>query len=1072
MKRQSLAVVLLTFAIHAFCSSVFAQPENTTPEPDSPKTNTTVPLEERPNILFAIADDWGYPHASAYGEPVVQTPAFDRIAREGVLFEHAFVSSPSCTASRGAILTGQHFWNLKGAANLWSVFPDEFTTYPEKLKERGYHTGHQGKAWGPGKTETAGRELAGTRYSNFAEFLENCPDSTPFCYWLGSSDPHRPFKRGSGKESGMDLSQINVPPYFPDSEVVRGDMADYFVEVQRFDALVGGALKSLEDAGKLDETIIVMTSDHGMPFPRCKSNLYDSGVRVPLAIRFGNGFPGGRKVKDLISLIELSDLFLEAAGVIEPLPKKDRGEKNRELTTLLRSDKAGWIRKRRTQQVIFGKERHVPAQETPNMGGYPSRGLRTPDYLLIENYEPERWPNGTPNHEQAAIQGAWYADTDNGPTKSYIIANRDRDHRHRKAFDVAFAKRPKHELFDLEEDPHQLSNDYREDYYGAVRQGCESWLHSQLRSHNDPREQSETTFDNYPYLGGFPKFDQEIAKWKRTDPVPEVDPSEFAPDIKVFLWENRIVKGKTETEGDAFGEGRNAPRYYRYLHPGLELQAADVARLVKRQNTGSDRAHFSVDLTDDARKRLAASIKWPGMHTRMATVFANGREMGFMKLYVINPQSRVSKECRADSFTFSFWVGSAEEADAVEATFQVIHKAQTLPLHAQSTAAVCFSRNGLLATTSLDRTVKLWDVKQHSLLATLDGFPPSPEGTWDREAVFSPDGSLLAVATTGKAIQVYQTETKRQLWRSDNGARSIAFAPNGKTFVTADWEDAAIKVWDGSSGKLLKTLKGTSEEIKPDCWSQGTVAYAPDGKTFATAVGGADMTAKFPTQLTIWDAESLTPLTQFVPQSVRIHAMAYSPDGKTLAVGGVGGTLRLVSVPDPTDRDAKAKVVSTFKRCHRGTIMGIAWSPDGKLLASCSREYTKGRGRIVVWRKADMTRPAFEWNGHGVTSIQFSPDGNYMASSVQDGAVTLWKVNLASAPVPIADAVPKATVEPEKEVGPKATLIATLALPKSDDRWAGAHTVAVSLDGKTVISAHHTSRSRIWDVAKQQAALP
>ena len=562
------------------------------------------------------------------------------------------------------------------------------------------------------------------------------------------------------------------------------------------------------------------------------------------------------------------------------------------------------------------------------------------------------------------------------------------------------------------------------------------------------------------------------------EPDADLDsPKRNTPDIKVFLWEPRAVEGLTETEGHVFGERRTAPRYYRYLRPGLVLKAGDVARLVKSRSPGSDRTHFEVYPTAAARKRLEDSIKLPGMHTRKATVIANGQKMSYMRLYVVNPEARVSTIIRADSFIFSFWVGSAEEADAVEATFKppgVLEKTQTLPLHAQSTAAVCFSRNGLLATTSLDRTVKLWDMKQRQLIATLDGFPRSPEGTWDRDAVFSPDGSLLALAATGKAIQVYETETKRQLWRSDNGARSLAFAPNGKTFVTADWEDAAIRVWEARSGELLKTLQGTDATLVPDCWSQGTVAYAPDGKTFATAVGGADQTAKFPTQLTIWDAESLTPRTRFVPHKYRIHAMAYSPDGKSLAIGGVGGTLRLVSLPDPTNRDAAAKVVTTLRN-HRGTIMGIAWSPDGKLLASCSREYAKERGRIVVWRMEDSTYPALEWDGPGVTSVQFSPDGKSMASSGQDGAVTLWQVNPVSAS--LVAAVPKATdepeeVEPKEEVGPQATMIATLALPKSNSRWAGAHTVAVSPDGKTVFSAHDTSRSRIWDVEKQQARAP
>ena len=85
---------------------------------------------KRPNILFAIADDWGWPHAGAYGDPVVKTPTFDRLAKEGILFNHAYVSSPSCTPSRGAILTGQWHWRLGGAGNLWSVFPCLLYTSP------------------------------------------------------------------------------------------------------------------------------------------------------------------------------------------------------------------------------------------------------------------------------------------------------------------------------------------------------------------------------------------------------------------------------------------------------------------------------------------------------------------------------------------------------------------------------------------------------------------------------------------------------------------------------------------------------------------------------------------------------------------------------------------------------------------------------------------------------------------------------------------------------------------------------------------------------------------------------
>lgn len=461
----------------------------------------TASAADRPNILFAFADDWGL-HASAYGDPVVKTPHFDRIAREGVLFQNAFISSPSCTPSRGAVLTGKFHWELKGAANLWSVFPDEFTTYPEVLKEHGYVTGVSGKGWGPGRTATQGRQIEGQRFPNFQKFLQARPDDAPFCYWLGTSDPHRPFKAGSGKAAGMDLSEIKVPACFPDSDVVRSDIADYYVEVQRFDSLVGNALASLEKIGELENTIVVMSSDHGMPFPRCKSNLYDSGAQVPLAIRFGSKVSSpGRTVKDFVSLIDLAPTFLDVAGI--DVPDSVTG---RSLLPILASDKSPTVESDR-DSVIFGKERHVPSQEKPDMGGYPSRALRTYDFLLIRNYRPYRWPNGTPNYENAAIAGAWFADTDNGPTKTYMVENRDKNETHRLLYDLSFAKRPAIELYDLKKDPGQLRNVAKDAAYAKTLERLTGQLEAKLKQSGDPRADGRGDFfDEFPYLGGAPKF--------------------------------------------------------------------------------------------------------------------------------------------------------------------------------------------------------------------------------------------------------------------------------------------------------------------------------------------------------------------------------------------------------------------------------------------------------------------------------------------------------------------------------------------------------------------------------------
>jgi hypothetical protein len=189
-----------------------------------------VRADERPNILFCIADDWGWPHAGVYGDPVVKTPAFDRLAREGVLFENAFVTAPSCTASRNSLLTGQWHWRLGQGANLWSTLHPKHPVYPQLLQQAGYHVGHWRKAWGPGDWRALGRteDPAGPTYNGFAAFLKDRPKDQPFCFWLGASDPHRPYQWQSGADSGIDIKRIRLPAHLPDHETVRNDVADYY----------------------------------------------------------------------------------------------------------------------------------------------------------------------------------------------------------------------------------------------------------------------------------------------------------------------------------------------------------------------------------------------------------------------------------------------------------------------------------------------------------------------------------------------------------------------------------------------------------------------------------------------------------------------------------------------------------------------------------------------------------------------------------------------------------------------------------------------------------------------------
>jgi len=458
---------------------------------------------QRPNILFAIADDWGWPHAGVYGDPVVQTPAFDRVAREGVLFNHAYISSPSCTPSRNAILTGQYHWRLGPGANLWSTLDPSTPVYPLLLEDAGYKIGRFRKSWGPGDISNWERHPAGHDFTNsgFAAFMEERPADQPFCFWLGSSDPHRPYDPGSGVAAGIDAEKIRLFSCFPDHEIVRSDVADYYYEVQRFDSLVASAIQVLEEYGELENTIIVVTGDHGMPFPRCKANNYDSGARIPLAIRWGKGitYPG-RVLDDFVSTTDLAPTFLELAGVAVPEVMTGKS-----FNDLLASTQEGKVDPENRSYVLHGKERHVPGQEE-NMGGYPVRAIRTHDYLYIRNFREDRWPSGTPNYKKAAIPYCWLGDCDNGPTKTYMVDHREQDEQHRLLYDLAFGKRPSEELYDCQKDPEQLVNLAEDPAYAQVKEELAARLMEQLLATGDPRATgSGDEFDAVPYLGQGPR---------------------------------------------------------------------------------------------------------------------------------------------------------------------------------------------------------------------------------------------------------------------------------------------------------------------------------------------------------------------------------------------------------------------------------------------------------------------------------------------------------------------------------------------------------------------------------------
>lgn len=473
---------------------------------------------QRPNVLFCIADDQSYPHAGIYGSRFVRTPAFDRVARQGVLFRNAFVSAPSCCPSRGSVLTGQDFYRLREASMNHTVWPGGPAVYPDVLAGSGYHAGYTGKGWGPGNWRVSGRRdsLCGPEYNrmkltppgkhisnidyaaNFEDFLKQRRSGAPFCFWAGFTEPHREYEPGIGSRHGKRLDDVEVPGFLPDAKEVRSDLADYAFEIEWYDRQLVRLLKLLEDRGELDDTIIVVTADNGMPFPRAKANLYDYGTRMPLAIRWGARARPGRAVDDFVSFTDFAPTFLEAAGL--PVPREMTG---RSLMPLLESSQSGRIDRAR-DYAVFGIERHFPGSR-PGGAGYPSRAIRTSDYLYIRNLTPERspagdrpgpvWPSDDPT--------GGFGDTDGGPTKTCLWQNRAK---YPELFQLAFGKRPGEELYAIEDDPYNVRNLAGDARYAAAKKSLSERLQRYLAKTQDPRatgsgELLDAVMKKYPVLG-------------------------------------------------------------------------------------------------------------------------------------------------------------------------------------------------------------------------------------------------------------------------------------------------------------------------------------------------------------------------------------------------------------------------------------------------------------------------------------------------------------------------------------------------------------------------------------------
>jgi len=484
---------------------------------------------KRPNILIAISDDQSFAHTSFAGCKFINTPAFDRVAKNGAYFTSCYAGSPGSAPSRSSLVTGRYHWQNEQSGQHASSWMKKYVPFGDLLSANGYFTGSTGKGVAPFQyarderdslwriEDAAGKKFVAFNYqnnspsdertaggigrinyfANFKDFMSEKEKDQPFYFWYGANEPHRIFEKDSWKRNGKRLEDVVVPPFLPDNDIIRGDILDYAVEIEWFDLHLNRILNYLDSIGELENTIVIVTGDNGMSFPGAKANCFEYGVHVPLAISYPEGFPSGRIIDDPVSFVDLAPTILEMTGTKQNgmLPISGKS-----ISNILKSSKSGIVED--TKKYVFaGRERHSSSRW--NNAGYPQRAIRSKDYLFIWNAKPERWPAGAPQRLKDGTENELYpmygidesgkhisewafTDIDASPSKSFIVENHDNEI-YKSFFDLTTGRRPEFELYQVNMDPGCLNNLSGIPAYIQIEEEMKTALFEELIISGDPR---------------------------------------------------------------------------------------------------------------------------------------------------------------------------------------------------------------------------------------------------------------------------------------------------------------------------------------------------------------------------------------------------------------------------------------------------------------------------------------------------------------------------------------------------------------------------------------------------------
>jgi arylsulfatase A-like enzyme len=474
------------------------------------------PDHERPNFLWIVSED-NDPFLGCYGDPHARTPRLDALAAEGILYTHAFANAPVCAPSRSTLITGVYASTL-GTLHMRSRYriPPEIGFYSTYLRQSGYY------CMNPGKTDY---NIAGDDTATWdkGKSWSDAPPDKPWMLVLNNFTTHESALHGSTVHPEFLKEPCTLPPYHPDTPEIRSNWVEYYHDMTKMDGEVGAILDRLAQAGLADDTIVFYYSDHGGILPRSKRYVYDSGLHVPMIIRFGKHFqklapaPAGTKLDRLVSFVDLAPSLLSLAGA--PIPAHMQGSP-------FLGPKAAPPR-----TTVFGFRGRMDERRDL------SYTIRESRFRYIHNYLPHRIYG-------QRLDYLWKMPATVSWEKAYKEGKCD-------ATQSAFWQpKPTEELYDEEADPYEVVNLASRPEHGETLRRLRKALDDQLRANRDPGFLPEMEMlarakggpissmtadqDRYPFSRIFETAD--LASSREDSALPQLLERMKDPDAAVRYW--------------------------------------------------------------------------------------------------------------------------------------------------------------------------------------------------------------------------------------------------------------------------------------------------------------------------------------------------------------------------------------------------------------------------------------------------------------------------------------------------------------------------------------------------------